>query len=254
MFNNDTNYLDQHFLIDNKVIDDFINEVDPKIDDVIVEIGPGKGVITSKILPYVNNYTVIEKDSNLIPFLSEFNGINIINANVLDIEIPKCNKIITSLPYSIIEPFIYKLIDTKFDKLIMICGNNYALNVLNKSNNKLSLLTNMFFKMNYIEEIKPSSFNPEPRVLSSLITLEPLDESILNKNELIIRNLFLYRYMKLKNALKEILIKLNNITQNEAKDIINKYNIEDNILNKKFDDLSNFEVNYLINIINKENI
>ena len=64
MFKNDTNYLDQHFLIDNKVINDFVKEVDPKIDDIIVEIGPGKGVITKQIIPYVNNYTVIEKDNN----------------------------------------------------------------------------------------------------------------------------------------------------------------------------------------------
>ena len=134
----------------------------------------------------------------------------------------------------------------------MICGNNYALNVLNKSNTKLSILTNSFFKINYIEEIKPSSFKPEPKALSALITLIPLNEKELNKNELIIRNLFLYRYMKLKNALKEILIKLDNITQNEARTIINNLNINEDILDKKFDELSNEETSYLVQIINSK--
>ena len=246
MFVNDTNYLDQHFLVDNKVVSDFVNEIDPQINDIIVEIGPGKGVITKQILPYVNDYTVIEKDENLIPFLEQYPSLKIINANVLDIDIPKCNKIITSLPYSITEPFIYKLINTNFDKLIMICGNTYAINVLNNNNNKLSLLTNSFFNIKYIEEIKPISFKPEPKALSALISLEPKKEEELNKKELIIRKLFLYRYMKLKNALKEILIKVDNITQNEARNIINSYQIDDIILNKKFDELSSDETKDLI--------
>ena len=251
MFINDTNYLDQHFLIDNKIINDLVNEVDPKNSDSIVEIGPGKGVITKQILPYVNDYTVIEKDSNLIPFLEQYKDLKIINANVLDIDIPNCNNIVTSLPYSITEPFIYKLLNTQFNKLIMICGNNYAISVLNKNNNKLSILTNLFFNINYIEEIKPSSFKPEPKVLSALITLEPRIEHELTKNELIIKKLFLYRYMKIKNALKEILIKIDNITQNEARLIINSFNINKDLLEKKFDELNNAETKELIELINK---
>lgn len=247
---NDTNYLDQHFLIDNRIINDFINEVNPSIDDTIVEIGPGKGVITKQLLPYVKEYTVIEKDDRLIPYLEFYRGLKVINKNVLDVDIPKCNKIVTSLPYSITEPFIYKLINVQFDKLIMICGNNYAKSVINKELNKLSVLTNSFFKVNYVEEIKPTSFNPQPRVLSALITLEPLKIKELNKKELIIRYLFLYRLMKLKNALKEILVKIDKITQNESRMIINKLDISDEILDKKFDELSNEETLYLINKIN----
>ena len=46
MFDNDTNYLDQHFLIDEEVINDFINYADIRSDDEVVEIGPGIGNIT----------------------------------------------------------------------------------------------------------------------------------------------------------------------------------------------------------------
>ena len=249
MFENNTDYLDQHFLVDNKILDDFINEVNPRENDVIVEVGPGKGVITKNILPYVSKYTVIEKDSKLIPYLEEFKNLDIMNVNVLDIDIPKCNKIVTSLPYSITEPFIYKLINTKFDKIVMICGNKFALNVLNHERTKLSVLTNSFFKIKYIEEIKPSSFDPEPRVLSALISLTPLNEEELNKSELIIRYLFLYRYMKIKNALKEILIKLYGITQRQAREVISNYHIDNSLLNKMFDELNNLEVSTLIDII-----
>ena len=251
MFINDPNYLDQHFLTDDEIIKLFVNEVDPKLKDIIVEIGPGKGIITKNILPYVKKYTVIEKDERLIPFLKEFNGLNIINDNVLKINIPSCNKLITSLPYSITEPFIYKLINTKFDKLIMICGNNYAKKVINKEDTKLSILTNLFFDINYIKEIKPSSFKPEPKALSALITLKHKDDNLLSYQDKILKELYLYRYMKIKNALKEILIKLNNITQRESKAIINKLNIDNTILDKLFDEISNEEIKHLKEMIYK---
>ena len=62
--------------------------------------------------------------------------------------------------------------------------------------------------------------------------------------------LYQYRYMKVKNALKEILIKLDKITQRQAKDIIKNYNINEDISNKLFDELSNSEVVELYKKIN----
>ena len=162
MFDNDTNYLDQHFLIDEEVINDFINYADIRSDDEVVEIGPGIGNITKILLTKAKKVTVIEKDERLIPYLLElkkkYSNLEIIHNNVLDTFIPDCDKIITSLPYSIIEPFINKLIKCKFKTLTMIMGSNYIEEVMNKSNNKLSLLTNSFFNIEKLRDINPTSF------------------------------------------------------------------------------------------------
>ncbi len=253
MFIEDTNFLDQHFLIDSDIKSLFLSTCDITDEDDVVEIGPGKGTITKMIAPFAKSLTVIELDKRLAPYLDAIPNIRIIYDNVLKVEIPKCNKIVTSLPYSITEPFIYKLMDTKFDKLIMICGNKFALGVKNNDNTKLSILTNAFFKINYIKEILPSSFKPEPKVLSALITLEPKLIKELSKPELVMHDLFLYRYMKLKNALKEIFIKLNHLNQRSSRDLVNGLKINDIILDKKFDELSNEEVEYLFKIF-KENM
>ena len=242
MFLNDTDRLDQHFLIDNEVINEFIKACDLDSNDEIVEIGPGNGVISRLVNPLVKSLTLVEKDSRLIKSLEDISGVRIINASILDIDIPKCNKIITSLPYSITEPFIYKIIDYKFDRLVMICGKHFADNVINNSLNKLAILTNSYFNVSKVLDIAPNSFNPKPRVYSTLLVLVPKDISKLSSNELIIRYLFKYRYMKLKNALKEIIIRINNCTQREARNIVNSYNINSDILDKLFDDLSNEEV------------
>ena len=242
MFINDTDKLDQHFLIDKDVINAFIKSCDLDSTDKVLEIGPGNGVISRLVNPLVSSLTLVEKDTRLINQLKDIPNVNIINASILDIELPDCNKIITSLPYSITEPFMYKAIDYNVDRIVMICGKNFADNVINKHLNKLSVLTNSYFDVERILDIAPTSFKPSPRVYSSLLVLIPKDINTLNDNELIIRYLFKYRYMKLKNALKEIIIRIKKCTQKEAKSIVNNYNISSNILDKLFDELSNREM------------
>ena len=246
MFENDTNFLDQHFLVDENIIKTFIDSCEITKDDIVLEVGPGKGVLTKYLKEQAKKLLVIEKDVRLIPFLKDY---DVTYRDVLHCDIPDVNKIVTSLPYSITEPFLYKLLDVNFDKLIMMCGKNFVDN-LESNNTKLSIMCNLYFNYTKICDVKPDSFNPKPKVMSSLITMTKKDEEELSKKDKIVRLLYKYRYMKVKNALKEILIKLDNITQRQAKDIIKNYNINEDISNKLFDELSNVEVVELYKQIN----
>ena len=238
MFENDTNFLDQHFLVDENIIKTFIDSCEINKDDIVLEVGPGKGVLTKYLNEQAKKLLVVEKDVRLLPFLKDY---DVTYRDILHYDIPDVNKIVTSLPYSITEPFLYKLLDVNFDKLIMMCGKNFVDN-LESNNTKLSIMCNLYFNYTKICDVKPDSFNPKPKVMSSLITMTKKDEDKLSKKDKIVRLLYKYRYMKVKNALKEILIKLDNITQRQAKDIIKNYNINEDISNKLFDDLSNSEV------------
>ena len=246
MFENDTNFLDQHFLVDENIIKTFIDSCEITKDDIVLEVGPGKGVLTKYLNEQAKKLLVIEKDVRLLPFLKDY---DVTYRDVLRCDIPDVNKIVTSLPYSITEPFLYKLLDVNFDKLIMMCGKNFVDN-LEKNNTKLSIMCNLYFNYTKICDVKPDSFNPKPKVMSSLITMTKKDEDKLSKKDKIVRLLYKYRYMKVKNALKEILIKLDNLTQRQAKDIIKNYNINEEISNKLFDELSNSEVVELYKQIN----
>ena len=245
MFKNDTNLLDQHFLIDENIIKLFIDSCDIKDSDIVLEVGPGKGVLTNHLNKLASKLIVVEKDVRLIPFLKDY---NVVYRDVLYYDIPKVNKIVTSLPYSITEPFLYKLLDVEFDKLIMMCGKNFVDN-LDDNNTKLSIMTNLYFNYNRICDVKPESFEPKPKVMSSLITMTRKDENKLTKKELITKKLFQYRYMKVKNALKEIIMKIDNITQRQAREVVSSYNIKEEIQDKLFDELSNSEVLELISNI-----
>ncbi len=247
MFENDSNYLDQHFLIDESIINKFINSCNLNKDDIIVEIGPGKGTLTKLIKPKVKELIVIEKDLRLKEYLDKIDGIKIIYGNALDIDIPKCNKIITSLPYSIIEPFIYKLTKTDFQELYMIMGSNYVNKCVNKEITNLSLLTNTYFNTLKLFDIEPNSFNPKPKTLSSAVKLTKKEE--FTKLDKIFKNLYELNDKKIKNALMESLININNLTKKESKEIINNLGLNKELLDKKFGLISNEELKILYNKI-----
>lgn len=249
-FENDTNYLDQHFLVDKKVINAFIDTCEFKITESVVEIGPGKCALSEIIAKKVGNLLLIESDKRLDHFIrvlmDKYSNVNVIWDNVLNTYIPPCDKIVSALPYSITEPFIEKLLRCDFKEGIFIVGNNFATNVVENSHNKLSLLTNSFFKVEKIMEITPNSFEPAPRVMSALIKMRKLKRSELldDPKMYVIREMFFRRGAKLKNSLMEALIELDKarnkkLTKRESKEIIEKFKLDKEMLNKEMEQLSN---------------
>ena len=259
-FINDVNYLDQHFLIDKSIINRFIDEANLNINENVVEIGPGKGNISETIARRVNHLTCIEIDRDLEPFINvlrdKFENVDVIYGNALNVYIPQCDKIISALPYSITEPFIEKLIRCDFKEAVLIVGRKYADNVISKKHNKLSLLTNSFFKAEKIMDIGPDAFDPAPRVVSSMIRLTKINREDLHHSfkKFMFRELFFNRDRKLKNNLVESLIefvKLHNkkSTKKESKAIVEGYNLPKEMLNKKMENLSNEEYEMLYEVL-----
>lgn len=257
-FENDINYLDQHFLIDKGIINRIVDEANISINDSVVEIGPGKGQISDTIARRSGHLTCIEIDRNLEHYISilkdKHENVDIIYGNALNVFIPPCDKIISALPYSITEPFIEKLLRCDFKECILIVGKKYADGVINKELNKLSLLTNSFFKVEKIIDITPEAFDPMPRVMSSMIRLIPIKREELNNSfkMFIFREMFFHRDKKLKNNLMESLIefaKVHNqkLTKRESKSIIEEYNIPKETLNKLMENLSNEEYELIYN-------
>ena len=244
MFKNDANYLDQHFLIDENIIKKYVSF--PKFDktDVVLEIGPGKGTLTRIITPKVGKMYAIELDKRLKPYLEEIPNLNIIWGSVLDVEIPEVDKIITSLPYSIIEPFIYKMIKTNFQEMYMLMGDKYILNVVNKEITKLSVVTNSFFKTEILLEVPPVAFDIQPRTDSYIVKMVKVEVPKEKKYQLY-REIYLLDEKKIRNSLMEALIKLNNLTKKEAKELIKSLNIPEKILEEKFETLSNKDLKIL---------
>ena len=220
MFKNDTDRFDQHFLVDQKVIDKFIKEANLTKEDIVVEIGPGNGVLTKIIAPQVKKLYVIELDQrlkdNLEALQRKNKNIELIFDNCLNTYIPPCDKIITSLPYSIIEPFINKLVKCEFKEIIMITGNNYANNVLENKNkfNKCLFVKNTIYYTAYMLAMPIGGFIAEKFsiVATYYITLFPAIIGLIvllflneNKTNIVENNSNITSKLKiLKNGLQEI--------------------------------------------------
>ena len=251
-FVNDTNYLDQHFIIDKSVINAFIDACNFGINDEVVEIGPGKGDLSDTIARRVGHLTCIEIDRNLEHFINvlkdRHSNVDVIYGNALNVFIPDCNKIVSALPYSITEPFIEKLLRCNFDEAALIVGKRFADAVVENKIEKLSLLTNSFFKVKKVFDIEPDAFDPKPRVMSSMIILTPMLRSEIKNNfkKYVFREMFFKRDRKLKNNLMEALIEFakahgQKLTKKESKAVVESYKIDKDTLNKKMENLSNEE-------------
>jgi len=181
--------LGQNFLIDQNIIDKIINIIDIR-DKNILEIGPGTGNLTEKILKKKpKNFLVVEKDYNLVKLLKEkFNKkIEIMNNDILKVEENSLSKEILTvygnLPYNISTEILIKWIlnmkDEKiwFDYLVLMFQKEVADRIISDFNTKnygrLTILANWRLKIKKICDIHPSCFNPRPKVESTLLLFEP---------------------------------------------------------------------------------
>lgn len=254
-FINDSDHLDQHFLIDDKVLNKFVDSADIDSNDIVVEIGPGNGAITKIIASKAKKLYCIELDKRLKHYLDDICKINsnveIIYDNALTVDIPPCDKIISALPYSIIEPFMSKMIRTDFKELIMITGKKYAQSVVDKEITYLSLLTNCFFYFEKIMDIEPSSFNPQPHAMSSMIKLSHKEK---DSDDIFsfFKMLYLLNHKKIRNSLLETLIaKGFCCTKKEARSIITEMHFPYELLDTKFEVCSNTQLEVLYKKVEK---
>ena len=183
--------LGQNFLIDNNIIDKIIKHSDIK-DNNIVEIGPGSGNLTKKIITQnPKSLILVEKDQNLTNNLkNEFNfvrNLKIYNEDILKFQLEDKIKtdsiIIGNLPYNISSQILAKLIKfktwlPKYKKLILMFQKEVADKIIakNKSSSfgRLTVLTNSRLKVTSSFNISENCFFPIPKVKSTVLVFEPI--------------------------------------------------------------------------------
>lgn len=215
-------HLGQHFLFNISVIHEIMHYLNVNVKDHIVEIGPGFGSLTSKILDSVNVLHAIEIDYNLASYLrkkySHLSNFNIVNHDVMMINFKDfyCGnklRIIGSLPYNIASLILLHLIKFKYfiEDIYVILQQEVAERVVSYKNNKnysrLSVIMQYHFRCNKILNLSRYHFNPVPKVNSQMLCLIPIKNRVpYAKNYFlfysIVKHTFQYRRKKLRNSLK----------------------------------------------------
>ncbi len=239
--------LDQHFLINKEVLKQIIKESKLKKKDIILEIGPGKGVLT-KELTKKSKVVAIEIDKDL---KLELNNLELIYGNALEImDNLEFNKIISNIPYSISEPLFKKMLKLNFDLAILMVGKNFY-EVLVDEKSKWNIISNIFFDIEKISDVSRDSFKPKPKTDSVILKFKNR-KTKLNEFEKIIKEIVLQDDKKLKNAIMYALVRIKGLTKKQAKEIIFDYKLPPNIFEKNVDYLSNKQFYKLTKEINAD--
>ena len=204
----------QNFLIDQNILNKISQLIILK-KCKILEIGPGDGKLTDKIiLKDPANLTLVEIDKELSAFLSKkyshMKNIKLINANILDIDLDnKYELVISNLPYNISSQILIKLTTLKKipDTLILMFQKEFAARLLDKKLNSINSLIKCFYDIKLNFHISKNCFRPIPKVDSSILTFNKKKGLIKKEeiNEFIIfkRKLFSHKRKSLRNILKK---------------------------------------------------
>ena len=209
--------LGQNFLIDKNVIDKIVNILELKNRNIL-EIGPGTGNLTEGILKKnPKKVLMVEKDNDLTSLLKEKfkNKIEVINKDVLKIDenllSDQTLTVFGNLPYNISTEILCKwILNIKekiwFDYLILMFQKEVADRIISdfntKSYGRLTILANWRLNIKKICDVSPVSFQPKPKIYSTVLFFEPKKEFFSLKNsknlEKITRTFFMHRRKMIK--------------------------------------------------------
>ncbi len=221
----------QHWLINKKILEKIKEVADLNANDFILEIGPGRGALTSKLLDSeIKKLHAIELDKDLINLLNnKFNDndkFSLQQGDILSLNLDSINnkitKVVANIPYNITGPILDIFVgrlgvirDYNYTKIIFLMQKDVVDRILSKEGSSdagaLSIKMQLLSKIKKICDVAPSSFSPPPKVFSSLVVFEPiknnlrLDTSVEKYIDKLLRISFNSRRKMLRNTLNSIL-------------------------------------------------
>ncbi len=207
-----TKSLGQNFLENENIAKKIVRSANITESDKILEIGPGLGILTNYIVDRAGKTILIEKDVSLASYLDgRFSNyeIEIIQEDVLEVELPDFDKVVSNLPFSISSPITFKLLKCDFKVGILTYQEQFAERMMaevgEENYSRLSVMISVYADVKKLFNISKKSFYPPPKVDATVIRLIPSrpDFEIKNKNifSKVVKELFNYRRKKIKNAL-----------------------------------------------------
>lgn len=192
--------LGQNFLTDKEVIDEIVEGADITKEDLVIEIGPGIGVLTAAAAEKAGKVIAIEIDTNLVTILgdtlAEFDNVKVINENVLKLNLAKiieeeagdykAVKVIGNLPYYITTAIIMKLLEEKLpvESITIMMQKEVADRIKSSPGSRIygaiSVAVQYYCRVNIVEDVPKEYFMPMPKVDSAVLRLDVRKEAPVN--------------------------------------------------------------------------
>jgi len=195
----------QNFLVDRNIVSRIIEAVDPNRDETIVEIGPGRGALTTRLAERAGRVVAVEFDRDLVPYLRDLFGattnLTVIEADALDLDFcevispAQTARVVANLPYNIATAILQRLIQQRrcVSEMVLMLQREVVdrLTAAAESPDRgfLSVFVQAYCETEKLFDVSPQAFRPAPKVWSTVVRLSVLpqmaievkDESLLWK-------------------------------------------------------------------------
>ena len=235
----------QNFINNKNIINNIVEKAKIKDNSLVIEIGPGAGILTKELSKCAKDVLCYEIDTDLEEILDEnlkeCNNIKIIFDDFLKRDIVNDIKdyyydniyVVANIPYYITTPIITKLVDSKIDFnaiIVMIqkeVGERFNAKICTKDYSSITVFLNYYFDIHKLFDVSRNSFTPRPNVDSVVISLERKQNKYnVNNEELffnLIRDSFKYKRKNLRNNLKKYnLNKIEEVLKRFNKDLTSR--------------------------------
>lgn len=223
----------QNFLHDASVIDAIIALISPEKGQHLVEIGPGRGALTTQLLKRCDQLDVIELDRDLVPLLASrlghYEQLTIHEADALKFDYTRLQqhneklRVIGNLPYNISSPLLFHLLEQSdcIENMCFMLQREVVERICAVSGTKqygrLSIMLQHQCHVEQMFVVPPEAFDPAPKVESAIIYLRPLSERKGGNVDLItlgklVAQAFSQRRKTIANTLKK-LVSLSDLAQ-----------------------------------------
>lgn len=216
--------LGQHFLVDQNILKKVVKTAEIEKDDVVLEVGPGLGMMTLVLADQARRVVAVEIDSKLVEILKKkvegYPHVEVIQKDILEMDFKQLHeregqpiKVVANLPYQISTPLLFQFIEARqaFSSLTLMLQKEVAERMIAPPDGKeygpLSIFTQLVADLSICFFIKPSCFFPPPKVDSAVVHVTWKDQPVVAIQDMewfkkVVRGCFNYRRKTLINGLK----------------------------------------------------
>lgn len=175
----------QHFLKNPAVVDAIVQKSHIKPTDIVLEVGPGTGNLTVRLLEFAKKVVAVEFDRRMVrEVLKRVEGseherhLQMIHGDVLKVDLPYFDVCVANLPYQISSPFLFKMLSHKpmFRTAVIMFQLEFAQRLTAKPGDelysRLSVNTQLLAKVENVLKVGKANFRPPPKVDSQVVRIE----------------------------------------------------------------------------------
>ncbi|GIX65276.1 dimethyladenosine transferase [Babesia caballi] len=180
----------QHMLKNPGILDKIVLAAEIRGSDTVLEIGPGTGNLTVRLVPLARKVIAVDIDNRMVSEVKKrcismgYNNLEVVEGDALRITLPKFDVCTANLPYQISSPFVFKLLSHRplFRCAVLMFQKEFAERLLASTNEdkygRLAINTRLFCTVTRVCKVAPGSFNPPPKVDSMIVKIVPREQPL----------------------------------------------------------------------------